>query len=84
MPANYNLTDEEVTELDPQAAAQGAGLPDTPGKSRVPPQADVPTAPPNGGEPDSMTGAVMEGLRVGAGDADGGAGRGDRRDEQGG
>jgi hypothetical protein len=70
MPANYNLTDEEVTELNPQGAAQGAGLPDTPGKWRVPAQADVPSAPPNGDEPDSMTGAVMENLRVGAGGAD--------------
>lgn len=36
MPANYDLTDEEVTDLNPQEVgvnvAVDAGLPETPGK----------------------------------------------------
>ncbi len=73
-PGDYDLTDEEVTELDPdKAAARDAeevaiGLPDLPGKTRLPEYAmNTPDHPPDDDAPDSMTEAVMRNLRIGAG-----------------
>ncbi|MFN7945281.1 MAG: hypothetical protein U0Z53_08015 [Blastocatellia bacterium] len=68
----YDLTDEEVTELDPLNADKPAetsiGLPDLPGKSLMPEyEMNISDHPPDGSAPDSLTGAVMENLRVGAG-----------------
>lgn len=72
----YDLTDEEVTELDPKDADKpvetNIGLPDLPGKSLMnESQMNIPDHPPDGSAPDSMTKAVMENMRVGAGSASG-------------
>ncbi len=70
-----NLTDEEVTELDPQQADRPVettiGLPDLPGKSLMREyEMNISAHPPDDSAPDSLTGAVMENLRVGAGITD--------------
>jgi len=68
------LTDEEVTELnvdrvgENELEAVNIGLPDTPGKSRLSEnEMNLAIFPPDGEAPDSLTKAVMDNLRVGAG-----------------
>ncbi|HZS07805.1 MAG TPA: hypothetical protein VFD58_23420 [Blastocatellia bacterium] len=70
----HRLTDKETSQPDPDdagatnAGEEAIGLPDLPGKSRLAEhQLNIPDYPPDEGAPDSMTGAVMENLRVGAG-----------------
>lgn len=72
-----DLTDEEVTELNPnevaanQFEADNIGLPDLPGKSHFPEQSMEAGGIPLTGQADSMTQAVMDNLRVGVGITEG-------------
>jgi hypothetical protein len=78
MPSRLNddFSDQAITEIDPDEAAinqyetDTIGLPDLPGKTSLS-EAELNLAdrPPLNDAPDSLTGAVMENLRVGAGAA---------------
>jgi hypothetical protein len=72
-----NLKDEEQAEIEPENVEEQwpqeipIGLPDLPGKSRLPEYAvNIPDHPPDEDAPDSMTEAVMENLRIGPGVAE--------------
>jgi hypothetical protein len=68
-PAEQGISQLNPEELgdDPIEAAD-IGLPDLPGKTRLPEEAmNIPAHPPDADAPDSMTEAVMENLRVGVG-----------------